>query len=87
MNKTYIKSKFLMKITTLRKNENDQLKVVNSGWVKMTKKNFNKSLEEGQKNGIQHNIEIVFSTPEKFQLNTIYILATGDRAWVNVLEA
>lgn len=81
-----VKSKFLMKITYLRK-EGEELKTVKSNSVWLRGKEFMEDMYEDRKNGINHKIEIVDREPEeKFQLGVIYILRTKDRAWAYQMD-
>jgi hypothetical protein len=80
-NERVVKSNFLMKITSLKKTD-EGYKVISSEWVKNRAKDFYESLEEDKKKGITHEIEIVAAAPINFQVNKIYVLANGKRAWV-----
>lgn len=80
-----VKSKVLMNVTLLEKVEDENgatsLKVINSQSFTMSGKEFKTSLEQDRLDGIKHKVEIVYEKPEKFQINGIYILADGKKAW------
>ena len=80
-NEGYPLSKFRMKITYLEKN-GENLRVVDSKWVKGNGKKFRKDLDNERAGGIVRTIEIVDEKPEKFKLNQIYMLRTRDVVWV-----
>lgn len=78
-----------MKVTKLKKEVVDgteNLKVVDSIWVKTKRKDFEESLFFDSQEGINHDIRLVTAPPEKFQINTIYVLADGKRVYVYVLD-
>lgn len=83
-----IKSSARMKITALEKVEDAEggtsLKVTDSKWVKVRGKEIRESLAEDREAGIEHSIEIVDEAPDKFQLNTLYILRDGKVLWTFV---
>lgn len=75
-----VKSSFLMKITTFKK-EGEELRLEREDYVKLRGKEFMDDLWDDEKNGKKHKIELVNEAPINFQLGIIYILKTGDRAW------
>lgn len=85
-----VKSKFLMKVTTLKKVKgdegNDTLKVTNEKWVRAKGKDFAASLYEERSKGIERKVEIVKAAPEKFQIGVIYVLLDGSKVWTYVEE-
>ena len=85
-----MKSNFLLKVTQLEKVVDEEgkenLKVTNSKWVKTKAREFEKSLYFDRAEGVEHIIKIVSEAPVEFQVNTIYILADGKRAWVYVIK-
>lgn len=85
-----LKSNFLLKVTQLEKVVDEEgkenLKVTDSKWVKTKAREFEESLYFDRVAGIEHTIKIVSGAPEKFQVNTIYILADGKRAWVYIMK-
>lgn len=80
-----VKSKVLMNVTMLEKVEDENgvtsLKVTGNQIFKMSGKEFRTSLEQDRLDGVKHKVEIVYEKPEKFQINGIYILADGRKAW------
>lgn len=82
----FVKSNFLMKITTIEREINDEgkevLKVVNEEWVKERAKNFYASMNEELSKGINRPIQIVAAAPQKFQLGTIYIRMDGKQVYI-----
>lgn len=80
-----VKAKILMSVTMLEKIEdedgNSSLKVIGNKLFKMSGKEFRVSLEQDRLSGIKHTIEIVNEKPKQFQINGIYILADGKKAW------
>lgn len=76
-----VKSKFLMKITTFKK-EGEELRLEREDYVRLRGKEFMDDLRDDEKNGKEHKIEFVDVAPINFQLGIIYILKTGDQAWV-----
>jgi len=84
-----LKNTFQMKVTKLKReiiDGNEKLKVIDSIWVKTKRKDFEESLFFDTQDGINHDIRIVIAPPEKFQINTIYILADGKKVYVYVLD-
>lgn len=81
-----VKSKIRLSITMLEKiedeNGNVSLKVTGSKIINMSGKEFKTNLEEDRLAGVKHKVEIVHEKPNKFQINGIYILADGKKAWV-----
>lgn len=80
-----VKSKIRMSVTLLEKVEDENggtsLKVTDNQIFNMSGKEFRVSLEQDRLAGVKHKVEIVYEKPEKFQLNGIYILADGRKAW------
>lgn len=78
-------SKILMSVTMLEKVEDEEgkssLKVIDNKLFKMSGKEFRVSLEEDRLAGVKHTVEIVNEKPKQFQINGIYILADGKKAW------
>ena len=85
-NRIYPKSNFKMCITTIKENPDEigekHFKVISSEWIDCKGADFRKSLDEDYKNGIKHEIEIVYEKPKTFVFNKIYVLATRDKVWV-----
>lgn len=87
-----VKSSFLMKVSLLEENdaasEDDKkaLSIVDSQWIRMSGKEFEKSLKEDEENGTSHKIEVVSSEPQRFQVDVIYILRDGKKAWVYTMK-
>lgn len=85
-----VKSKILMKLTVLENVEDvdgkSSLKVIDSKIFKMSGKEFRMSLAQDEAAGIKHTVEIVNEAPEKFQINVIYILADGRKAWAYTMK-
>ena len=85
-----LKNTFLMKVTQLEKVVDDEgkenLKVIDSKWVKTRAREFEESMYFDRAAGIDHKIEVVYEAPEKFQVNTIYIRADGKQAYVYVVK-
>lgn len=83
-----VKSKILMNVIELEKVEDEDgvssLKIVDTHMFKMSGKEFRVNLEEDRLAGIKHTVQIVYDKPEKFQINGIYILADGRKAWAYV---
>jgi hypothetical protein len=83
-----VKSKILVNVTMLEKIEDKDgitsLKVIGNKIFKMSGKEFRANLTEDENNKINHTIEIVNEKPKQFQINAIYILADGKKAWVYV---
>ena len=78
-------AKILMSVTMLEKvedeNGNSSLKVIDNKLFKMSGKEFRVSLEQDRLSGVKHTVEIVNEKPKQFQINGIYILADGKKAW------
>ena len=74
-----------MNVTMLEKVEvedgSTSLKVIDNQIFKMSGKEFRTTLEQDRLDGVKHKVEIVYEKPEKFQINGIYILADGKKAW------
>lgn len=49
-------------------------------------KEFLKSFSEEKEKGIEHRMEVVNETPERFQFGIIYLRADGKKAWINQLN-
>lgn len=87
-----VKSNFLMKVSLLEENKEASedgkkaLSIVDSQWIKMSGKDFERSIEDDKANGIEHKIEIVSAAPERFQVNVIYVLRDGKKAWTYVMK-
>lgn len=85
-----LKNNFLLKVTQLEKVVDEEgkenLKVMDSKWVKTKAREFEESLYFDRAAGIEHTIKIVSEAPEKFQVNTIYVRADGKQAWVYVVK-
>ena len=73
--KINMKSKGILFISYFEK-QDDKLVLNDELMVKITRKNFEESLEEDKRNGINHKIEYVNQKPEKFNMGVIYILRT-----------
>lgn len=85
-NKNLLKSSFLITITLMEKVEDEEgnstLKVIDTISEKMSRTNFIYDINEDERNGIEHEFEIVQEKPTNFVLNKIYVLADGSRMWV-----
>lgn len=80
-----VRGKIIVKMSLLEKSnieDETKLKVVNEKIIHMSGKEFRSSIEDDITNGIKHTVKIVNEKPEKFQINGIYILANGKRAWI-----
>lgn len=85
-NRNLLKSSFLITITLMEKVEDEEgnstLKVIDTINEKMSRKNFIYDINEDERNGIEHEFEVVQEKPINFQINKIYILADGSRMWI-----
>lgn len=85
-NKNLLKSSFLITITLMEKVEDEEgnstLKVIDTISEKMSRTNFIYDINEDERNGVEHEFEVVQEKPVNFVLNKIYILADGSRIWV-----
>lgn len=75
------KSRVLLKITEFEKvgEENNQtsLKITNEIYDKVKGKDLVSSLY-----GTERKVQVVNSAPKNFQFGVLYVLQTGDRAWI-----
>lgn len=84
-----VKSKILIKVTKLKKVELEgkiSLKAVDNKTIKMSGKEFKKDLTADTLAGNKLTVEIVNEAPTQFQINAIYILANGQKAWIFVKD-
>lgn len=81
-----VKNTILMNVTMLEKVEDEEgktsLKVTGNKIFKMSGKQFRTDLELDRLDKVNHTVEIVNEKPKQFQINAIYILADGKKAWV-----
>ena len=75
------KSKVLLKITEFEKVEGEEnqisLKITNEIYEKVKGKDIVESLY-----GTKRAVKVVNSAPKNFQFGVLYVLQTGDRAWI-----
>lgn len=81
----YPTSNFLLCITTVRE-EDGQLKEIDSQWINANGKEFRDSIFEDRKKGINRSIQIVDEKPTQFVFNQIYMLRTRKKVWIWVKE-
>ena len=83
-----VKNSILMNVTMLEKVEGEEgttsLKVTGNKIFKMSGKQFRTDLELDRLDNVKHTVQIVSEKPKQFQVNAIYILADGKKAWVYV---
>ena len=77
----FLHGKIIMTINLFEK-QGEQLKQISTKFEKINAGKLKKDLIEDENRGIKHKIEIVNEKPEKFRLNTIYLLLDSKRAWV-----
>ena len=78
----FTKSKFRMKITYFKREEEDKLVVVDSKTTTCRGSDFSVSMAMDKAKGIKRNIQYVDREPEKWRMDTIYILRDGSKVWV-----
>ena len=61
---------------------NSTLKVIDTINEKMSRVDFIYDINDDERNGIEHEFEIVQEKPVNFVLNKIYVLADGSRMWI-----
>ena len=71
-----------MTITLLEKAGENEYKVINQLNEKTKRSDFISSIDEDNRNGVEHQFEVVTEKPVDFTINKIYILADGSRVWV-----
>ena len=81
-----VKNQILVKLTLLKKEIDEEgktkLKVTKSDFFKMSGKEFRNYLEIDRRAKVNLTVQVVNKKPEQFQLDGIYILANGKRAWL-----
>lgn len=73
------KSKVLLNIITLRKDEGNEqggFKVINEKFEFVKGKDLQASVSKA------NPIEVCYAKPEKFIFGVLYVLANGERAWI-----
>ena len=81
-----MKNKFQLGIAVFEKNENGQLKLIDKQWKTIRRKEFEQSVEEEKKKGVEHKIVSCNESPKRFQFNTIYLRNDGEMAYVFLLK-
>lgn len=78
MGQRIFKSKVLLNIITLRKNEDTEegFKVINEKFEMVKGKDLQASISKA------NPMEVVYAKPEKFVFGVLYVLANGERAWI-----
>lgn len=84
-----LSSKVQLRITYLKKDELDgKIRYVptNTHFFSVKGKNLKESFECDRKDGIDHEVEIVFERPETFKVNQVFIRADGKVVWSYIEE-
>ena len=86
----YTKRKAILFENVFEKQENEELKLIETRHIDITGKEFDQSVLEMEKSGKKISIKYVSERPQKMRFNEIYILRTPagrpDYIYVNVIS-